>query len=228
MLLVPDETADIARASVTTVLRSDAEVDALVRSHMPMAQGIVRSLLRRIRPGLLEYDDCIQVASVAVLNCASRYDAALGIPFSGYARPRIRGAVFDLLRSELRSRGAARGVDERVGERFRNRHSEECADDFEAYLTLVIDLGVGLMLEAGRWGSNPADLHEASYTGSGPKLNEIVDRLPDRQATLVRAHYFQGVSFTEIARTWGVSRGRISQLHSAALKRLRLLIEGAN
>jgi RNA polymerase sigma factor for flagellar operon FliA len=37
----------------------------------------------------------------------------------------------------------------------------------------------------------------------------------------VRQHYDHGLSFAQVAQLMGLSRGRISQLHRAALDRLR-------
>jgi RNA polymerase sigma factor for flagellar operon FliA len=202
-----------------------ADADALVTSYMPTANAIVRSLMRRIRPGIVEYEDCAQAAAIAVLQCARRFDPRMGVPFSGFVRSRVRGAVFDLLRAELRSRGAFAGSVERMVERTQSLIPQSDTDEFDACVDLIADLGLGLMLESGGWGVDPSELHAASYAFSGRPAEILVAKLPNRLADLVRTHYFEGISFTDIAATWGLTRGRISQLHSAALKQLRELLE---
>lgn len=199
--------------------------DALVTSYMPTANAIVRSLMRRIRPGIVEYEDCAQAAAIAVLQCARRFDPRMGVPFSGFVRSRVRGAVFDLLRAELRSRGTLAAPVERMVERTQCLIPQSDQDEFDACVDLIADLGLGLMLESGGWGVDPSELHAASFAFSGRPAEVVVARLPSRLAELVRMHYFEGISFTEIAATWGLSRGRVSQLHGSALKHLRTLLE---
>jgi RNA polymerase sigma factor for flagellar operon FliA len=53
------------------------------------------------------------------------------------------------------------------------------------------------------------------------RLLHLVDRLPAREARVIRHHYLQHVSFDDIAKTLGLTPGRISQLHRRALGLLR-------
>jgi RNA polymerase sigma factor for flagellar operon FliA len=49
----------------------------------------------------------------------------------------------------------------------------------------------------------------------------LVDALPDQERRVVKYHYFQNLEFTEIARIFGVTKGRVSQIHKRALVLLR-------
>jgi RNA polymerase sigma factor for flagellar operon FliA len=204
-----------------------SNVGGLFAANFSMAKGIVSSLLRRIRPGLLEHDDCMQAAALALLQSAERFAPKLGVPFRVFARPRIRGAIFDLLRSELRARGSATEPTVRVRERSTHLDEDESGDEFDRYIALVVDLGFGLMLEGGQACRDPAQIYESGYVVHGVSIEKTVERLPPRHAMLIRAHYFGGVSFSDIAASWGLSRGRVSQLHSSALKKLRGMMESS-
>ena len=59
-------------------------------------------------------------------------------------------------------------------------------------------------------------------------LARAVGLLPEREAIVIVNHYEHGLSFVQIADLMGVSRGRISQLHHAALERLRRKISKEN
>jgi RNA polymerase sigma factor FliA len=48
-----------------------------------------------------------------------------------------------------------------------------------------------------------------------------VDALPARERDLVSRHYFGQCEFQSIAEEMGVTKGRVSQLHSQALQRIR-------
>ena len=49
----------------------------------------------------------------------------------------------------------------------------------------------------------------------------LVDYLPEVERQVIRHHYFQQVPFTAIAQALDVTNGRVSQIHHAALRRLR-------
>ena len=47
-------------------------------------------------------------------------------------------------------------------------------------------------------------------------------RLPPRLKALVMRHYFEFTPFVDLAEEWGLTKGRISQLHRAALEALKI------
>ncbi|WP_457356464.1 sigma factor-like helix-turn-helix DNA-binding protein [Roseateles sp. P5_D6] len=47
------------------------------------------------------------------------------------------------------------------------------------------------------------------------------ERLPESERRVIVRHYFQQLPFDEIARGLGLTKGRISKLHHAGLRRLR-------
>ena len=58
------------------------------------------------------------------------------------------------------------------------------------------------------------------------KLVGLVDALPDQERRVIKYHYFQNLEFTEIAKIFGVSKGRISQIHLRALTMLKEALRG--
>lgn len=53
------------------------------------------------------------------------------------------------------------------------------------------------------------------------QLVGVVQRLPSSERRIVLGHYFQLQPFEEIAHDMGLTKGRVSQLHHAALARIR-------
>ena len=45
--------------------------------------------------------------------------------------------------------------------------------------------------------------------------------LPEREGEIVRLHYQEGLTFEQLGTLFGVTKGRISQLHKAAIAMLR-------
>jgi RNA polymerase sigma factor for flagellar operon FliA len=55
-------------------------------------------------------------------------------------------------------------------------------------------------------------------------ITREIGQLPERESVIIRQHYENGVSFTHIAQLLGLSKGRVSQLHTSAIARLRARI----
>lgn len=54
-------------------------------------------------------------------------------------------------------------------------------------------------------------------------LLNVLDRLPERERDIIKAHYVDGVPFADIASKLGVTPARVSQLHTKAISRLKEL-----
>lgn len=52
-------------------------------------------------------------------------------------------------------------------------------------------------------------------------LAEAIDRLPERERTVVALYYYEGLTIREIGEVLGVTSSRVSQLHTKAILRLR-------
>jgi RNA polymerase sigma factor (sigma-70 family) len=73
--------------------------DRLVEAHL----GLVREIAERIAAGLppsFDLDDLVGAGNLALIRAATRYRPAAhnGTPFSAYARPIVRGAIYDSVR----------------------------------------------------------------------------------------------------------------------------------
>ena len=53
------------------------------------------------------------------------------------------------------------------------------------------------------------------------KVRHALFSLQEREQSIVRSHYFDGLDFQCIASLMGLSKGRISQLHKAAMIHLK-------
>jgi RNA polymerase sigma factor (sigma-70 family) len=74
-----------------------AENDA-VTENLPLVRFIAARIAATI-PASVELDDLVQTGTLGLIDAVRRYDPSKGIPFTAYARYRIRGAILDALRS---------------------------------------------------------------------------------------------------------------------------------
>lgn len=212
--------------------RTDEDArDRLFLHHMPWATSIARNVHRRVHAYAVDRDDFVQNATIGLMEAIARFEPQRGIAFRSYATPRVRGAVFNGLRAILGDRPTA--AQDRYAARLQaiqeGREGRE-GGAFEQILDAVVGLSLGYMLDDavqslvdGGEGSGSA-FEYARQDQARARLLKAVERLPARQQLIIRAHYFQYVPFVELAERFGVTKGRISQLHHEALSRLRNLM----
>lgn len=224
-----------AEAAEWRQFRTDPSADARVALFTRFREVARRTALkehRRISGMGLELSDCTQVAYEALLESIERFDPDRGIPFAAYVRPRITGAIRNALAkaSEARSSYSARKRAERdrLTSLKRQASTNEDNDTMESLREIVVGMALGFLLEENGEGeaeqvpsSSPSAFDGAAWNQLEKALDDKLSNLPDPERSVIHYHYKQGLQFAEIASLFGLSRGRVSQIHSKALARLR-------
>lgn len=193
--------------------------DYLFLRYLPWARSIAARVAKRLRWGVLDWSDHVQNANIGLLEAMTRYDPGRGVDFMGYAKPRVRGAVFNAVRSAYR--GVQRSPNsESYPDRLESLATDQAEDPLAAFVDTVVGLGIGAMLEM----SEPSPTDSSSFQQYSVLLKDALIDLPDRQREILLKHYFMQVQFQEIAASMGLTKGRVSQLHKTALGNLRLAL----
>ena len=74
------------------------EKNQLVEQHLSLVQAIARKVKKTLGTSI-EYDDLVAYGSKGLVEAADRFDARPGVAFTTFAYYRIRGAMFDGLRT---------------------------------------------------------------------------------------------------------------------------------
>lgn len=206
----------------------DACRELLFNRQLDLARAIAIHEYRR-RPAYgLDRKDFEQFAYSGLLEAIDRFNPLHGAPFDAFARRRIRGAITDGLAKSSES-GAQYAHRRRVElERLRSLGTAAPqADPIVDLSDLAIGLALGLVIESARF----SDLHAApgelgayesvSWRDLQVNLLKAIERLPEAEKSVMQQHYLNGVSFVQIARLLNVTKGRVSQIHSVALRRVR-------
>jgi RNA polymerase sigma factor FliA len=203
----------------------------LIERHLPIAQTVAATLYASRVDNTVDFGDYLQYARMGLLEAMERYDPARGASFATFASYRIRGAVLNGLEksTELMTQRAQRRRLRR--ERLKSIQEQpadaEQTDAFAQVVDLTLSLAIGYLLEeSGIWKGAEADRASDPYqTFELKRLRErmtmLLQALPDREREIVRHHYFEHKDFIEISEALGLSKGRVSQLHSRALRLLR-------
>jgi RNA polymerase sigma-B factor len=228
----------LARSSIDEAARSE-----LVRRFWPMAQQISA----RYRGSGSDMEDLEQVAGLALMKAMNRFDPQAG-RFEHYAAATISGELKRHLRDRCWSVRVSRGLQESVLEvsRVSRELSQQLgrtpdADDIALETGWEKVAVLDAMQAGGAFRSSSLDApcsaeSEASImdTLGGPDVNldlaeqwhavaPALERLPERERTILYLRFYEDLTQSEIAEIVGVSQMHVSRLLSRALDKLRVM-----
>jgi RNA polymerase sigma factor for flagellar operon FliA len=187
----------------------------LLQQYSPLVRQIVGGFQRKLPRNVLR-DDLIAAGMSGLWDAIRRQAGQYDESFEWYVRVRIRGAILDELRAQ-----------DWLPRRARAAASESQAPGGNSMPPSVVRLDdvseweQGRALSSAESSSSESAVHHKLV---GEALAKAVELLPERERHIVSMHYFKGVKFKDLGTQLGVSEPRISQLHSRAMKRLRMLI----
>ncbi len=224
-----------------------------VRRHLPLVRQVVQRMLPR-KPPEVPMDDLVSWGTLGLLDAFRKYDSAREASFPTYAQYRIRGAILDFLRRcdwlPRSMRQKAHDLDAATarleGQFGRSPANEELAREMNLSLDelaqIQTQLATGNVVTTAEMpfgqGEESVNLEEifADTLAPGPAelllehqridiLTEAIESLPEKERFVVSLYYFDGLTMRELAEALGLTEGRISQLHSQAMRRLRGALE---
>jgi RNA polymerase sigma-B factor len=220
--------------------RDEGLRNKLVEQHLGLAHQLARRFTNRGEP----YDDLVQVASMALVKSVDRFDADRGVEFSTFATRTIIGE----LKRHFRDKGWAIRAPRRIQELYLalgpsietltqqlgrpptvseiaglvDASEESVLEAMEAgqrYRTTSIDAP---NREEGTLSSRLGEV-DSGFTGTDDRLLlalSLAD-LPERERTIIRLRFVEGLTQSEIAARVGLSQMHVSRLLTASLAQLR-------
>lgn len=240
--------AQMAYGDTTIEERND-----LVMQELPQVYYIAARIRERL-PQQVEMDDLVNAGVIGLIEATRNYDATRNAGFSTFAKFRIRGAILDSLRKldwgsrtvRRKGRAIADSINQLSSKLGRQPTQEEIAKDLgmeldELQATLA-DLDglylVGQQVEFEEEGAGNQDLIESAPSRGGDNpfelcmegearahLKSAVEKLSEREQLILSLYYHDEMTMREIAEIVGVAVSRVSQIHAAALVKLRASLE---
>jgi RNA polymerase sigma factor for flagellar operon FliA len=214
--------------------------EGLVLEHLELVDQEVRHLLRRM-PTHVERDELVSTGFMALVTCARRFKREEGVPFARTARPRVRGALLDHLRSlDWASRGVRRKAREvestredlasRLG---RTPTTTELASTLgmtttdvaaagdAAHRATVLSLQAITATNHDVAGHTPTPEEDTLQRELVGYLQDAIAALPERLRKVITECFFEERPVAATAADLNVSESRISQMRTEALTLLR-------
>ncbi|MBU6955248.1 sigma-70 family RNA polymerase sigma factor [Hahella sp. HN01] len=198
----------------------------LIEIYLPYANAVAANTYRQYMSLGIEYADCLHFGYIGLLESLERYDSNGDASFETFSTYRIRGNILNNLdRYSERSRQAAYRRD-LAKERIESISSVGGASDnaFDAMVNLVLEVAVSHVvddsLSTAREECSPPN-EKLDDIFESKAVADLLTELSDVERFVVTNHYFFEMTMVDIAEVMGVTKSRVSQIHSVAIKKLR-------
>lgn len=206
--------------------------------------GLIWSVTKRFLGRGAEADDMYQLACLGFLKAVDGFDLRFGTQFSTYAVPKIAGEI----RRFLRDDGAvkvSRGIKERsaairvVRNQLTNTLGREPTISEIAEQTGLTPEEIALAESAtasvesihqtaGEDGFSLENVLTDTQTEDTfleqMALRQAIDKLPEREATVIKLRYFHGLTQQRVSKVLNVSQVQVSRIEKKALEKLRIFM----
>ena len=206
--------------------------------------GLIWSVTRRFLGRGAEADDMYQLACLGFLKAIDGFDLDFGTQFSTYAVPKIAGEI----RRFLRDDGAvkvSRGIKERAATIKNTKNHltntlgrEPTIGEVSEYTGISLeDIAIAESATSGVESIHQttgedgftlenilSDTQSEDVLLEKMALRQAVEKLQEREATVIKLRYFHGLTQQRVSKVLNVSQVQISRIEKKALEKLRELL----
>ena len=224
--------------------------DKFIRQYMPLVKYVAGKVSVGM-PGSVDFDDLVGYGQFGLLDAINKFDPDKNVKFKTYAVTRIRGAIFDELRTldwvprsvRQKSREIEDTIVQLESKLGRPASDSEVAgamglSEDEYHQTILKVSGTSVLSLNDVWYSGEDSEHVSigDCIESPSSLNpdvivereeirrviiEAINELPEKEKMVLVLYYHEDMTFKEIGQVLEVSESRVSQLHTKANLRLR-------
>jgi len=220
---------------------------ALIETYLPLVDYVSGRLAIGL-PKTVSRDDLSSYGVMGLIDAVEKFDYARGLQFETYASWRIRGAIIDGLRQGDWVPRSVREKAKKIEEAYQKleQHYLRSVTDAEISEYLQVseqefqhmlqdiaittvcsiddpireeDSETRLSLLVDEKAKNPE--YKVNEFFLKESLAKAIERLTEKERTVVSLFYYEELSLSEIAEVMNLSPSRISQLHSKAILRLK-------
>ncbi len=224
--------------------------DLFIKQYAPLVKYVAGKVAIGM-PHNVEFDDLVGFGVFGLFDAIEKFDPEKHVKFKTYAVTRIRGAIFDELRSIDWVPRSVRQKSREIEDAIHKLESSlgRSASDKEIAKELGMDLNEFQKTMLKISGTSILSLNDLWYSGdendkvsivdsieSPQSLNpdtivekeeikrvivQAINELPDKEKKVLVLYYYEDLTLKEIGEVLEVTESRISQLHTKAIMRLR-------
>lgn len=202
-----------------------------IEEYLGLVYMVARPYSRRAQRMGYQYEDMVGAGVLGLIQAAKGFDSGLGLQFSTFAVPRIRGSILDELR--LAAPGTRRAFSRGRLLASADRRLTKLLNRFPTDRELANDLGI-LDEELQQW-IQKLEVANGRLDGSLLKLfdepreyvdlYDALDTLKDNHAAVIYRSFWEGDTLLNMANELGVTESRMSQVRKQAVEHIRKLID---
>ncbi|MDA3850361.1 MAG: RNA polymerase sigma factor WhiG [Spirochaetaceae bacterium] len=224
--------------------------DSIIRQYAPLVKYVAGKVSVGM-PHNVDFDDLVGFGVFGLMDAIEKYDPDKHVKFKTYAVTRIRGAIFDELRSidwvPRSVRQKTREIDDVVQRLEANlgraasdkEVAKELKMDSKSYNQTLLKISGTSMLSLNDVWYNGDDNDNLSIQDSIESPNSLrpdsiaereeikrviiqsISELPEKEKKVLVLYYYEDLTLKEIGKVLEVTESRVSQLHTKAIVRLR-------
>jgi RNA polymerase sigma factor for flagellar operon FliA len=227
---------------------SQEEKDNLILEYAPVVKMIANKIASRLPPSI-QLDDLISAGILGLMDALEKWDPSRETKLKTYAEFRIRGAMLDELRAQdwiPRSvRDKAKLVERAIKKLEADLERIPTDEEIAAFMQMSLEEFHKIMLEIRPVSVLSIDeaalndnekksllnlleaakinspLFQLNFKAVKKIIAESIEELPEKMRFVLSLYYYEDLNFREIAEIMQVTESRVSQLHAAAVLRLR-------
>lgn len=206
--------------------------------------GLIWSVTRRFLSRGAEADDMYQLACVGFLKAVEGFDLNYGTQFSTYAVPKIAGEIRRFLRDDgavkvsrsIKEQAATikSATSQLMNELGREPTMSEVSDatgftleeiaTAESATAAIESINQVTGEEGFTLESVLTDTHSEEVLLERMALRQAIEKLPEREAMVIKLRYFHGLTQQRVSKVLGVSQVQVSRIEKRVLEKLRALM----
>lgn len=206
--------------------------------------GLIWAVVKRFTGRGIETDDLYQLGCLGFIKAVNGFDLNFGTQFSTYAVPKISGEIRRFLRDDGTVK-VSRTIKEQAAS-IKSMRSQLTAALGREPTLFEISRQTGLSPEEIALAENASASVESIHRELGQdgfsleniladeqteerlmeriSLQQAIDKLPERESTVIKLRYYHGLTQDRVSKVLGVSQVQVSRIEKKALQSMRQLL----
>ncbi len=229
--------------------------EKLAKQYIHLVEQMANRLSISIPHRIIPKEDLMGLGYIGLIEAIQKFDYKKGYQFETYGLWRIKGAMLDGIRQMdwiprgLREKAKKLNAASAHLEQTLMRKPTE--DELSAFLDVSLEdveqtisslsmstlLSLDTPINADEEGKQQSIVdqiiddksvsqdHQLQMAEFQKMLAECIDKMPEKEKLVITLFYYEGLTQIEIAEVLSLTKGRISQLHSKAVFRMRQHLE---